>query len=429
MSEQKANIWGLSPLIVFLATYLLGSILLNDFYAIPLSVAFVVSAVYAVCVTRDISLEERIKVFTAGAADPNIMTMIWIFVLAGAFASGAKAIGAIDASVALILNIFPSTLLLPGLFLTACLISLSIGTSVGTIVALVPIALGFSGEVGLSPAFLSAVVVGGAFFGDNLSFISDTTIATTRTQGVSMQDKFKVNFLIVLPAALVCFIIYAVYGMGLEAQAHHAVSSYWLLLPYAVVIVAALMGVQVLVVLLLGIISCGIVGISSGSITLLAWIGSLGKGITDMGELIIVTLLAGGLLALIKYNGGIAFVLKHLSRRISGRRGGEASIALLVVIANVCTANNTIAILTTGEVARNISERYNIDPRRTASLLDTYACVAQGLLPYGAQLMLAASFATLFPLQIVGYLYYPMLLALCATLAIIFRFPRKFATT
>lgn len=429
MIKRSANSWGLSPLIVFLATYLLGSIILNDFYAIPLSVAFVVSAVYAVLITKGIKLEERIKIFTDGAADSNIMTMVWIFVLAGAFASGAKAIGAIDASVALILNIFPSSLLLPGLFLTACLISLSIGTSVGTIVALVPIALGFAGELGLSPAFLSAVVVGGAFFGDNLSFISDTTIATTRTQGVSMQDKFKVNFLIVLPAALLCFVIYGVYGMGLGASPHHTLASYWLLLPYAVVIVTALMGVQVLLVLLLGILSCGIVGVATESITFLAWISSLGKGITDMGELIIVTLLAGGLLALIKYNGGIDFILQQLSKRISGRRGGEASIALLVMIANICTANNTIAILTTGEVAREISERYGIDPRRTASLLDTYACVAQGLLPYGAQLMLAASFATLSPLQIVGYLYYPMLLALSATLAIVFRFPRKFATT
>lgn len=427
MEHRKPSFWGLTPLIVFLAVYLLGSIILNDFYAVPLSVAFVVAAVYAMAITRDIKLEERISLFTDGARDANIITMVWIFVLAGAFASGAKAIGAIDASVSVILNIFPSFLLLPGLFLTACLISLSIGTSVGTVVALVPIALGFAEQLDLPTSYMAALVVGGAFFGDNLSFISDTTIAATRTQGVGMRDKFRVNLLIVLPAALVCFTIYAVYGMGLS---HHEIgdcASLWLLLPYAVVIATALVGLNVLLVLLLGIVSCGVVGMLTEALPFWDWIKSLGTGISGMGELIIVTLLAGGLLALIRYNGGVAYILKHLTQRISGRRGGELSIALLVMIANICTANNTIAILTTGEVARDISERYGIDRRRTASILDTYACVAQGLIPYGAQLMLAAGFAAISPLQIVGYLYYPMLLALCATLAILFRFPRKFA--
>lgn len=425
--STTSSILGLSPLLIFLVSYLASSLLLQDFYAMPLSVAFVIASTYAIAITPKIKLEERIRIFTEGASDTNIMTMIWIFVLAGAFAEGAKTIGAIDASVSFILSVFPSSFLLPALFIAACLISLSVGTSVGTIIALAPIALGFSEETGLSKIFLAGLIAGGAFFGDNLSFISDTTIAATRTQGVNMRDKFAVNFRIVLPAAIICLLIYVWVGKDLPTTFDVVHPNLWLLIPYAVVIITALMGLNVLLVLLLGILSCGLV-IFSSDINVWDWVASLGKGITAMGELIIVTLLAGGMLALIRYNGGIDFLLEKLTHKVRGKRGGEIAVALLVTVANICTANNTIAILTTGGVAKDISTRYHIDPRRTASILDTFSCMIQGLLPYGAQLLLASGFASVSPISIISYMYYPILLGLCTSLAILLRYPRKFAT-
>lgn len=424
-TNTRPSFWGLTPLIVFLLTYLASSIILQDFYAMPLSVAFVIASSYAVLITRGIKLEERIQIFTKGAADINIVTMIWIFVLAGAFAEGAKALGSIDATVQLILHILPPGLLLPGIFLASCLISLSIGTSVGTIVALTPIALGFAKGTGIELSYMLGIVAGGAFFGDNLSFISDTTIAATRTQGVSMKSKFRTNIRIALPAALICLIIYTMAGLDLHVRETTSLASPWLILPYIIVIVTAIAGINVLVVLLLGILSCGVLVLSMSTLPFWDWVASLGRGITGMGELIIVTLLAGGMLALIKYNGGIDYLLGHLMRFARGRRGGELVIGLLVIIANICTANNTIAILTTGGVARDISKSYGIDPTRAASLLDTYSCMTQGLLPYGAQLLLAAGFAQISPFSIVGSLYYPMLLGLMTTLTIFINYPKK----
>lgn len=427
MKTDKGSFLGVTPLIVFLLVYLASSILLNDFYAMPLSVAFLISACYAIALTRGLRLEERIGKFTLGASHPNILTMVWIFILAGAFSEGAKTIGAIEATTQLILGVLPTSLLLPGLFLAACLVSMSIGTSVGTIVALTPIALGFSEGLNLSPAYVSAVIAGGAFFGDNLSFISDTTIAATRTQGVGMRDKFKVNFLIVLPAALLTLGIYTFEGLSLEATPMTSSVHWALFLPYLVVIAASLCGLNVLIVLALGIASSGLIGALFAEIDFWTWIASLGTGILGMGELIIVTLLAGGLLELIRYNGGIDYILNLLTKHIQGKRGGELAIGALVMLVNVCTANNTIAILTAGAMAREVSTRYGIDPRRSASLLDTYSCVIQGLLPYGAQLLLAAGFASVSPLSMLGHLYYPIMLFVVASLAIAFRYPRRFA--
>lgn len=424
----KPNIKGLSPFFIFLIVYLASSIFLNDFYAMPLSVAFIIASCYAIAITRGISLDKRIEIFTQGASNSNILTMLWIFILAGAFTESAKAIGAIDASVQLILNVLPSSLLLPGLFLTSCIISLSIGTSVGTIVALVPIALSFSEQVGIGSAHLCAVVAGGTFFGDNLSFISDTTIAATRTQGVSMQDKFKINFIIVLPAALVTLGIYTYQGLNLSSITPSVETNWWLILPYIIVIITALLGTNVLLVLILGIISCGILSVFQ-DISFWQWIENLGKGITSMGELIVITLLAGGLLELIRYNGGISYILDFLSRKVKSKKGGELSIGILVMLTNICTANNTIAILTVGDMARNISEHYGIDKSRTASILDTYSCVIQGLLPYGAQLLLAAGFASISPLSLLPMLYYPMLLGVCTTLAICLGYPYQMKTS
>lgn len=394
----------------------------------PITVAFTVASIYAVAITRGIKLEERIRQYSRGASDPNILLMIWIFVLAGAFATGAKSMGAIDATVNLILSLLPSSLLLPGLFIAACFISLSIGTSVGTVIALVPIALGLGESLGLSNAYVAAVVTGGAFFGDNLSFISDTTIAATRTQGCSMKDKFRANIAIVLPAAIIALILYFVVGLELPAvRPSGEAGSFLLTLPYLLVLVAAVAGMNVLGVLTLGIIACGTVGLGTGTLPAWDWIAALGSGITGMGELIIVTLMAGGMLELIRYNGGIDYLLRHLTRGISGKRGAELTIAILVSVANLCTANNTIAILTTGKVSREITKQYGLDPRKTASILDTFSCFVQGLIPYGAQLLLASKLAGVSPMDIVPNLYYPFIMGGCALLSILLRFPRRYS--
>ena len=425
-SPKRWGWFGLSPLIVFLAVYLLTSIWAGDFYKMPITVAFTVASIYAVAITRGIKLEERIRQYSHGASDPNILLMIWIFVLAGAFATGAKSMGAIDATVNLILSLLPSSLLLPGLFLASCFISLSIGTSVGTVIALVPIALGLGESLGLSDAYVAAVVTGGAFFGDNLSFISDTTIAATRTQGCSMKDKFRANIAIVLPAALIALGLYFVVGLELPAVRPSGEGSFLLTLPYLLVI-SAVAGVNVLTVLTLGILSCGAVGLGSGSLPAWDWIGALGSGITGMGELIIVTLMAGGMLELIRYNGGIDYLLGHLTRGINGKRGAELAIATLVSVANICTANNTIAILTTGKVSREITKKYDLDPRKTASILDTFSCFIQGVIPYGAQLLLASKLAGVSPIDIIPHLYYPFIMGGCALLSILLRYPRRYS--
>lgn len=394
----------------------------------PITVAFTVASIYAVAITRGIKLEERIRQYSRGASDPNILLMIWIFVLAGAFATGAKSMGAIDATVNLILSLLPSSLLLPGLFIAACFISLSIGTSVGTVIALVPIALGLGESLGLSNAYVAAVVTGGAFFGDNLSFISDTTIAATRTQGCSMKDKFRANITIVLPAAIIALALYFVVGLELPAvRPSGEAGSFLLTLPYLLVLVAAVAGMNVLGVLTLGIVACGAVGLGTGALPAWDWIAALGSGITGMGELIIVTLMAGGMLELIRYNGGIDYLLRHLTRGISGKRGAELTIAILVSVANLCTANNTIAILTTGKVSREITKQYGLDPRKTASILDTFSCFVQGLIPYGAQLLLASKLAGVSPMDIVPNLYYPFIMGGCALLSILLRFPRRYS--
>lgn len=430
-STYSPRVWGwfgLSPLLVFLITYLVTSIVSGDFYRMPITVAFAVASAFAIAITRGIKLEDRIRQFSRGAADHNILLMIWIFILAGAFATGAKSMGAIDATVNVILSLLPSSFLLPGLFIASCFISLSIGTSVGTVVALVPIALGIGEIIGLPAAYITAVITGGAFFGDNLSFISDTTIAATRTQGCSMRDKFRVNLRIVLPAAIATFVIYAFQGAHLaETPLSTDTHSPWLALPYLVVLIAAARGINVTAVLTLGIVVCGLVGAVFGTVTFWPWIGALGQGIVGMGELIIVTMLAGGMLELIRFNGGIDYLMSGLTRGIRGKRGAEAAIAALVSVANICTANNTIAILTTGSMAREITARYDIDPRKSASILDTFSCLIQGLIPYGAQLLLAARFAEVSPIAIVGYLYYPFIMGLCAILAIALRLPRKYS--
>ena len=425
---NKPSAWALSPLVVFLCLYLVTSLIIDDFYKVPITIAFLVASVYAVAITKGLSLNDRILQYSAGAANKNIMLMIWIFILAGAFAKSAETMGAIDATVNLALYLLPDSLLLAGVFLASCFISLSIGTSVGTIVTLVPVAAGIAEKTdpGMLP-LVTALVIGGAFFGDNLSFISDTTIAATRTQGCVMRDKFRVNLLIALPAALIVFVYYIVCGSGIESAYEVQEIAWGKVVPYLIVLATAIAGVNVTLVLLLGIVSTGIVGMCYGSFDVFGWFGSMGEGIIGMGELIIITLMAGGLLELIRFNGGVDYILNVLTRHIRGKRGAELSIAALVSLANVCTANNTIAIITVGPLASNIAEQYRIDKRKSASILDIFSCVVQGVIPYGAQMLIAAGLTGLSPLSIIGYLYYPMLLGVVALLSILLRFPRRYS--
>ena len=418
--------FALTPLLLFLCLYLITSLLIGDFYKVPITVAFLCASCYALLTTRGLTLEERLNCFSQGASNKNMLLMVWIFILAGAFAQGAKAIGAIDATVNLTLLIVPEQLLLAGIFLAACFISLSVGTSVGTIVALTPVAVGLAEKTGITLPMMVALVVGGSLFGDNLSFISDTTIAATRTQECAMRDKFRVNSMIVVPAAFIVLCIYTAIGLNsTPIEGHYSVVGIKVL-PYLVVLGTALAGLHVTLVLLLGILCTGLVGLLTGT-SFFDWFQAMGSGISGMGELIIVTLLAGGLLEVIRHNGGIDYLLYKLTRRVSGKRGAELSIAALVSLANLCTANNTIAILTTGPLARDISKKYQLDPRKSASILDTFSCFIQGIIPYGAQLLMASGLAHLSPISIMQYLYYPYCMGFVALLAILVRYPRRFS--
>ena len=416
----------LSPIIVLLTIYLAGSIVAGDFYRIPIAVAFMVASVYAITITRGDTLNSRIDSFSKGAANPRIMYMIWIFVLAGAFAALAKAMGAVDATVGITLNIIPSNYLPAGIFIAACFVSMSIGTSVGTIVALTPVVTELASQMNCSIAWLVAIVVGGAFFGDNLSFISDTTIAATQTQGCSMRSKFRTNFLLVMPAAITTLLIYAFSGNSIEDITTTAISPTDIIkcIPYIIVIITALIGVNVLMVLIIGIATAAAIGLATESIGSISIFTEMGNGIMGMCELIIVTMLAGGLLEIVRLNGGIDFLIRIVTLRVRTRRAAEAAIATLTALANLCTANNTIAILTVGNISRDIAKKSGISPRRSASIMDTTSCFVQGIIPYGAQLLMASGLAKVSPLAIIPNLYYPMLIGVTILLSIAMQRPR-----
>lgn len=416
----------LSPLIVFLILYLATSIIAQDFYKVPIAVAFLVSAVYALLTVKG-SMNERIKIFSKGAGNPTMVLMLAIFILAGAFAASAKAMGAVDSTVNLALKFLPEQFILPGIFLASCFISLSIGTSCGTIAALTPLAVGIAQQSGIDVPLMVGLVVGGTYFGDNLSFISDTTIVATQTQECSMRDKFRVNIRIVAPVAIIMLIIYYFLGEGITTPTNIGEVNFWLVLPYLAVVILAICGVNVLLTLGIGIILTGIIGTAMGTYDVFGWFTAMNEGMMGMSELIIVTILAGGMLEIIRHNGGIDLIIKALTRNIHDKRGGEFSIAALTCLVNVCTANNTVAIITTGPIAKDIAKRFRIDPRKSASILDTASCFTQGLLPYGAQVLIAAGLATLNPIAIIPHLFYPMLIGVALLLAILFRYPRKYS--
>lgn len=435
--SNKKGLLALSPLFLLIVLIVAFTVYSVDSShqdtSLSLTVAFMISSIYAVAISGGMPVRKRVDTYSKGAGANNLMLMLWIYVLAGSFAASAKAMGAVDATVNLALSILPASMILPGLFLAACFISVSIGTSVGTVVALVPIAAGLAHSMDANVGMMTAIIVGGAYFGDNLSFISDTTVVATQTQNCKMSDKFKVNSMIVVPAAVLVLIAYSVMGVGLQAPTHINEVEYMKVLPYLTVFVTAIAGMNVMAVLTLGTLLCGAIGIgshllgASGSYDLFGWFSAMGNGIIGMGELIIIAMMAGGMLEIIRENGGIDFIINKITAHVNSKRGAELSIAALVSMVNICTANNTVAILTVGNISKKIGDRFGVDNRKAASILDTFSCMVQGLIPYGVQMLLAAGLANLSPMDILPYLYYPLAIGVAALLAILLRYPKRYS--
>lgn len=435
--SNKKGLLALSPLFLLIVLIVAFTVYSVDSShqdtSLSLTVAFMISSIYAVAISGGMPVRKRVDTYSKGAGANNLMLMLWIYVLAGSFAASAKAMGAVDATVNLALSILPASMILPGLFLAACFISVSIGTSVGTVVALVPIAAGLAHSMDANVGMMTAIIVGGAYFGDNLSFISDTTVVATQTQNCKMSDKFKVNSMIVVPAAVLVLIAYSVMGVGLQAPTHINEVEYMKVLPYLTVLVTAIAGMNVMAVLTLGTLLCGAIGIgshllgASGSYDLFGWFSAMGNGIIGMGELIIIAMMAGGMLEIIRENGGIDFIINKITGHVNSKRGAELSIAALVSMVNICTANNTVAILTVGNISKKIGNRFGVDNRKAASILDTFSCMVQGLIPYGVQMLLAAGLANLSPMDILPYLYYPLAIGVAALLAILLRYPKRYS--
>lgn len=417
--SSRKGLLALSPLIVFLLLYLFLSIAADDFYAVPITIAFLTACLYSLFIMRGLSISERFGRLAEGAASLGVMQMLWIFILAGAFAATAKQMGAIDATIRLALIAVPPDFVLSSLFLAACFISLSTGTSVGTIAALVPIASSMAEQTGSNMAMMVAIVVGGAYFGDNLSFISDTTIMATQTQGCKMKDKFNANIWIALPAALICLALYSCLPSVTVEPDHLGEVAYPAIIPYIYIIVAALCGMNVMLVLASATILAGGIGMLSDTLTPLGWLKAMNEGIMGMSELIIVTLLAAGLMQAIREAGGIQWLMQLFNNRKGSRKKAELSMAGMVMLTDFCTANNTIAILSVGPLAKHLAQKYGIQAKRAASILDTFSCLAQGIIPYGAQMLIASGLAAIDPLDIIPYLYYPYILGTVAIANII----------
>ena len=435
--SNKKGLLALSPLFLLIVLIVAFTVYSVDASHkdtnLSLTVAFMISSIYAIAISGGMPIKSRVDTYSKGAGANNLMLMLWIYVLAGSFAASAKAMGAVDATVNLALSILPASMILPGLFLAACFISVSIGTSVGTVVALVPIAAGLAHSMDVNTGMMTAIIVGGAYFGDNLSFISDTTVVATQTQNCKMSDKFRVNSLIVVPAAVIVLAIYAVMGIGLQAPTDIPEVEYVKVLPYLVVLVTAVAGMNVMAVLTMGTLLCGVIGVScqllgaTGGYGLFGWFSAMGNGIIGMGELVIIAMMAGGMLEIIRENGGINYIIDKITAHVSNKRGAELSIVALVSMVNVCTANNTVAILTVGNIAKKIGDKFGVDNRKAASILDTFSCTVQGLIPYGVQMLLAAGLANLSPMDILPYLYYPLAIGIAALFSILFRYPKRYS--
>lgn len=420
--EKKGRAIALLPIGVFLIIFLGAGIVFQDFYAMPAIVAFLIALFVAFLQNKELSFNKKIEVIAKGVGEENIITMSLIFLCAGGFSGAVTAAGGVDSTVNLGLSLIPAHFAVAGLFLIGCFISVSMGTSMGTIAALAPIAVGISEKTGFALSICIGAVVCGAMFGDNLSMISDTTIAAVKTQGCEMKDKFKANFFIVLPAAIITVLIFWFATRNMNFHLEENVSySLWEVLPYMIVLLGALIGINVFAVLISGIVISLIVGVSMGHIALSEMFQVVGNGVTSMYDITVISIIVACIVSLVKEHGGIQFILNLIKSKINGRRGAEFGIALLALFVDACTANNTVAIVMTGPIAKEISEEFDVDPRRSASLLDMFTSVGQGIIPYGAQLLSAATLTGLTPLQIIPNLYYPLLMGVCGVLAIIFR--------
>ena len=427
--ENKGRAIALLPIGVFLIIFLGAGIVFEDFYAMPAIVAFLIALFVAFLQNKELSFNKKIEVIAKGVGEENIITMSLIFLCAGGFSGAVTAAGGVDSTVNLGLSLIPAHFAVAGLFLIGCFISVSMGTSMGTIAALAPIAVGISEKTGFALSICIGAVVCGAMFGDNLSMISDTTIAAVKTQGCEMKDKFKANFFTVLPAAIITVLIFWLATRNMSFQLEENLNySLWEVLPYMVVLLGALIGINVFVVLISGIVISLIVGVSMGHIALSEMFQVVGSGVTSMYDITVISIIVACIVSLVKEHGGIQFILNLIKSKINGRRGAEFGIALLALFVDACTANNTVAIVMTGPIAKEISEEFDVDPRRSASLLDMFTSVGQGIIPYGAQLLSAATLTGLTPLQIIPNLYYPLLMGVCGILAIIF-LPQSRKTT
>lgn len=419
-NQIKGKASALLPIGVFLVIFLGAGIVFNDFYAMPAIVAFLIALSVAFLQNRNVGFQEKIRLIAEGVGEENIITMCLIFLCAGGFSGAVTAAGGVESTVNLGLSLIPAHFVVAGLFVIGCFISVSMGTSMGTIAALAPIAAEVSRQTGFSLAVCTAAVVCGAMFGDNLSMISDTTIAAVKTQGCEMKDKFKANFLIVLPAAVITVIFFWLITGGMNYKLKE-IGDYNLLevLPYVVVLVGALIGINVFLVLIGGTVLSLIVGVAMGNIALSEMFTVVGDGVTSMYDITVISIIVACIVSLVRANGGIHYILNLIRSRIRGKRGAQAGIALLALLVDMCTANNTVAIVMSGPIAKEISEEYGVDPKRSASLLDMYTSVGQGLIPYGAQLLSAATLTGLTPFDMIPYLVYPILMALCGIVAII----------
>ncbi len=423
--KNNGNPWALLPIGVFLIIFLGAGILSGDFYTMPAIVAFLIALAVAFCQNRRVIFQKKLAIISRGIGEENIVTMCLIFLAAGAFSGTISAAGGVESTVNLGLSIMPPSIAVTGLFIIGCFISVSMGTSVGTITAMAPIGIGIAQETGLRTAICLGAVVCGAMFGDNLSMISDTTIAAVRTQGCEMKDKFKENFIIVLPAAIITALIFFFVARAETASLVLDKSAYEYeivrVIPYLVVLVGALAGINVFLILIAGTVLSAVVGVATGAFAFGELFQKMGEGVTSMYDITVISIIVAAIVALVREYGGIQYILNVIKKRINGAKGGEFGISLLVFLVDCCTANNTVAIVMAGPIAKEISDEFHISPRRSASLLDIFASVGQGVIPYGAQLLTAAGMAAISPVEIMPYLYYPILMGISAVFFILFR--------
>lgn len=417
---KKGKFSALLPLIIFVSIYLGTSLVMKDFYSVSVLVPGIIAVLFGIFMNRKRGLEKNIEIFCKGAGNSNIILMCLIFILAGAFAEVAKNMGAVESTVNLGLTILPKNILVAGIFIISSFIAISLGTSMGTIAAIVPIAMGISDKTNIALPLIVGAVVGGAMFGDNLSMISDTTIAATKTQGCEMRDKFRINFKVILPAAILVIVIYTFLGSGANTSVGQYDYNFIKIIPYLGILIAALMGANVIAILSGGIVLAGTIGFFTGSLDLKTFFSSISTGIGGMSELILISIIIGGIVEIIKENGGIDYVLNLVTKRINGKKGAEFGIGLLVSLVDACTANNTIAIVTVGPLAKDISDEYNLDSKRVAGILDMFSCAVQGIIPYGAQLMSAAALTGLSSFEIMKFLFYPYLMGISVIIFIAF---------